>query len=136
MTRAAQIMWEADCGCVPVVDDDGKPIAVVTDRDLCMAAYTRGQSLSSMSVSTAASRRLISVRQDAEIATAEHLMREYRVRRLPVVSSDGRLVGILSVNDLARRVQDGRPRNDLSSEGVVMTLAEICTPSAPNTALH
>ena len=136
MTRAAQIMWDVDCGCVPVVDDDGRPIAVITDRDICMAAYTRGLTLSAMSVASAAARRVIAVREDETIATAEQLMREYRLRRLAVVSADGRLVGVLSLSDLGRRVLDRPCRGALSSDGVVTTLAVICAPSRTDTSVH
>jgi CBS domain-containing protein len=127
LSHAAQIMWEADCGCVPIVDADGRPVAMLTDRDICMAAYTRGLSLGDMSASSAASHRLISVRADAALATAEQLMREYRIRRLPVVDADGKLVGILSMNDLARRAR----RHEVSAEGVVKTLAAVCEPPLP-----
>jgi CBS domain-containing protein len=41
--HAAHIMWTRDCGCVPVVDGDGHVVGMVTDRDVCMAAYTQGR---------------------------------------------------------------------------------------------
>jgi CBS domain-containing protein len=132
--RAAQIMWETDCGCVPVVDAEGKPVAMITDRDVCMAAYTRGQTLAEMSVWSAASRRLISVTEDDALATAEQLMREYRIRRLPVVDATGKLVGVLSMNDLARAARNGHRRGDISAEGIVKTLAAVCTPPAHTAA--
>jgi CBS domain-containing protein len=125
LTRAAQIMWEADCGCVPVVDAEGKPIAMVTDRDACMAAYTRGRRFSDMTVSSAASKRVVSVRQDDELAVAEHLMREYQIRRLPVVDDHGRLVGLLSMNDLVRRAHESPRPSGVSVEGVLKTLAAV-----------
>ncbi len=42
---AARLMWERDCGCVPVVDRDNVVVGIVTDRDICMGAYTQGCSL-------------------------------------------------------------------------------------------
>ena len=128
LVRAAQIMWEHDRGCVPVLDGGGRVVAVITDRDVCMAAYTRGLPLRDMSVGSAASRRLISVVAGDEVATAEQLMREYQIRRLPVVDSAGKLLGMLSTTDLARRARDGHRFEELSAEGVVKTLAAICTP--------
>jgi CBS domain-containing protein len=126
--RAAEIMWEADCGCVPVVDGEGRVTAMITDRDICMAAYTRGQALHEMNVATAASRRVVTVMAGDELATAEQLMREYRVRRLPVVNRDGKLVGLLSMNDLARRARS--TSKEVSAEGIVKTLAAICAAPA------
>jgi len=128
--HAAQIMWDADCGCVPVVDEGGKPVAMITDRDICIAAYTRGKTLSELMVSGAASHHIFTVRPDDEIATAEQRMRQFRVRRLPVVDQEGKLVGILSVNDLARHARAGQRREELSAEGVVKTLAAVCSPRA------
>src|SRR5260370_33741780 len=59
LNRAAQIMWEKDCGCVPVVDRAARLIAMLTDRDICMAAYTRGGTLKDIRVSAAMSYELI-----------------------------------------------------------------------------
>jgi CBS domain-containing protein len=133
VSRAAQIMWEADCGFVPVVNEEGRVVSIITDRDICMAAYTRGLALSDIRVGTAASRRLLTVSPDEEIATAEQLMREFKIRRLPVVDGAGKLVGVLSMNDLVRRTHNNTHRwSDPSAEGVVKTLAAICSP--PNIA--
>jgi predicted transcriptional regulator len=53
LNTAAQIMWEHDCGCVPVVDTENRVIGMITDRDICMAAYTRGEPLQTLRVETA-----------------------------------------------------------------------------------
>ncbi len=45
LSTAAQMMWDHDCGAVPIVDGQGQPIAMLTDRDICMAAQFTGQSL-------------------------------------------------------------------------------------------
>jgi CBS domain-containing protein len=47
LEQAAAIMWESDCGCVPLVDSEGKVTGMITDRDVCMAAYTQGRTLAS-----------------------------------------------------------------------------------------
>lgn len=129
--HAAQIMWETDCGCVPVVDDEGRAVAMLTDRDVAMAALTRGVTLHEMRVASASSSRLVVARPGDELATAEQLMREFQVRRLPVVGDDGRLLGVLSINDLVRR---GQGKDGASAEGLVKTLAAVCTPPAPASA--
>jgi CBS-domain-containing membrane protein len=48
LDRAAQLMWDNDCGCVPVVDEKQRVHGIITDRDICMSAYTSGQSLKSL----------------------------------------------------------------------------------------
>ena len=130
LSRAAQVMWESDCGCIPVVDGEGRAVAMLTDRDICMAAYTRGQPLSDMTVASAASGRLISVQPEDTLATAEQRMREHKVRRLPVVGSDGKLVGLLSINDLVRHARMGHRSMDASADSIVKTLLAICQPVA------
>jgi predicted transcriptional regulator len=61
MNLAAQLMWENDCGSLPVVDESRRPIAMITDRDICMCAYIRGLPLAALPVSTAMSRTLVSL---------------------------------------------------------------------------
>jgi CBS domain-containing protein len=128
LEHAAQIMWENDCGCVPVVDREGKTVGMITDRDICMAAYTQGGALWQMPVGLAASRSVISVRENDPIETAQELMRQHRIRRLPVVDGDGHPIGVLSMNDVARRAHVGHWHDGSSGDTVVRTLAAICTP--------
>jgi CBS domain-containing protein len=134
LERAAQIMWENDCGCVPVVDGDGKAVAMITDRDICMAAYTQGRALWQLPVGLAASRTLVSVYETDSIETAEQLMQQHRIRRLPVVDAASHPVGILSMNDVARRTHVGHRQNGANADRVVRTLAAICTPATQPTA--
>ncbi len=100
--RGAQIMWERDCGAVPVLDQEGLVVAMLTDRDLCMASMTQGRALSEIRVSSAMSRNLWSCRPEDDLFQAEAVMRARKVRRLPVVDGQGKLLGILSLTDLAR----------------------------------
>jgi CBS domain-containing protein len=134
LSQAAQVMWESDCGCVPVVDGDGKAVGMITDRDICMAAYTQGLPLSQMQVKSAASRNLVCVRENDSLETAEGLMQKHQIRRLPVIDTSGRLLGILSMNDLVRRLHVGHRHGDLSSDAIARVLAAICTPAVHATA--
>jgi CBS domain-containing protein len=129
LERAAQIMWDLDCGCVPVVDAEGRAVAMVTDRDVCMAAYTQGKALWQLPVGLAASRRLVSARPDDPIEAAQELMEQYRVRRLPVLDADGRPVGILSMNDVTRGAHSQPGRRSLTPNAVVRTLVAIGAPA-------
>ncbi len=128
MSHAARIMWENDCGAVPVVDDTGKVVGMITDRDLCMAAFTRDQPLSRMSVASACSDLLVAVRAGDSIEAAERMMQKHQVRRLPVTDDDGRPVGMLSLNDLARHARPGRGGDELDPRTILSTLAAIGTP--------
>ena len=128
LNQAAQITWERDCGCVPIVDGDGRTVGMVTDRDICMAAYTQGLPLQEIPVTSAASDGLVTVREHDSLHTAERLIREHLLRRFPVVDDAGRAVGILSMNDLARAAQNGQRDADLSAEVIARTLAAVCSP--------
>lgn len=124
--RAAQIMWERDCGIVPVTDAEDRVIALITDRDICMATYTKNLPPSSIRVGEVASRTVYSVAADDAVETAERLMQDQQLRRLPVVDSRGRILGLLSLNDLASHARRGRSRkNGLGAEAIEQTLASI-----------
>lgn len=102
LEHAAWLMWEFDCGMIPVVDGEGRAVGVVTDRDICMAAYTQGRALQDIPVSTAMAHHVIAIHADELVDTAEHLMADNQIRRLPVIDGDGKVVGVVSLNDVAR----------------------------------
>jgi CBS domain-containing protein len=136
LQRAAQIMWETDCGVVPVVDAEQRVVGMITDRDICMAAYTKGLPLWEIGVSSAMAKQVHGVREDDPLEVVEKLMRRAQIRRVPVLDAEARLKGILSMNDLARHAQRsaGRRTNGLSGDSIVNTLASICEPRAATSA--
>jgi CBS domain-containing protein len=127
---AARLMWEYDCGCVPVTDEQGRPLAMLTDRDVCMASFTQGRAPSELRVKSAMSNTLHAVGPRDPLSKAERLMQEFQVRRLPVVDAGGRLVGLLSMNDIARESARERPQRHkaVTSDDVAATLASVCRP--------
>jgi CBS-domain-containing membrane protein len=101
-------MWEHDCGVVPVTaegDGSTRVVGMLTDRDICMAAYTQGRALTEIPVASAMSRQLYSCRASDALAVALKVMETNRVHRLPVVDQDEHLVGVLSLADIAREAQ-------------------------------
>ena len=131
--RAAQIMWEKDCGCLPVVDnvDSARVVrAVITDRDVCMAALTQGVALTETSVASAMSRSLTVCSPDDPLGTVEDLMRQGQIRRVPVVDADGVLVGMISLGDIARYLQPRIQQAPGSVAQLFETLAGISEPRA------
>lgn len=127
LARAAQIMWEHDCGCVPVVDANNHVTGIVTDRDGFIAAYVRGQSLNTIPVATAMAHKVLTCRTDDDVDTAERILRDGQIRRIPVLDAEGRLAGLLSLNDLARRVKPAAKRttDGLSGDAIALTIAAI-----------
>ena len=115
---AARVMQSEDTGVVPVVDN-GRVLAMVTDRDIVVRVVAEGGSLSSP-VSTIATDGVVCAEPEMSTREASDLMSEYQVRRLPVVEND-RLVGIVSIGDLAvKEGKDSRTGDTLQSisEGV------------------
>lgn len=123
--RAAQIMWERDCGSVPVVDGEGRLVGMITDRDLCMAAYTGGGRLCETNVSRAMSTAVHACGPDDPLDEVLRTMRVHQVRRVPVTAADGRLVGLISLSDLARKLPAASAE---TCSALLRTLAEVSAP--------
>jgi CBS domain-containing protein len=134
LSAAASRMWERDCGALPVVAGNGQVAGMLTDRDICMATWSRGTAPELISVKDAMSTKLVTCFADDEVQDAAAAMRSSQVRRLPVVDADQCLVGVLSLADIARTAaaaNDPRQRDELS-RGIVSTLAVISQPPLPS----
>jgi CBS domain-containing protein len=131
-SAAVQIMWECDCGSVPVKEDDSeRVVGMITDRDICVASWSRDCSPSTIPVSEAASKKLYACSPDDSVAAVQELMSRRQVRRVPVLDKDGHLLGIVSLADIATeaRKEDTRAgASELSPTELVSTLRTICTP--------
>ncbi len=128
LDRVAAIMVEHDCGCVPLVDAEGKVVAMITDRDVCKAAYEEAKPLSQIPASIFASPGVTAVHESTPLEAVESRMRDSQVRRMPVVDSDEHLVGILTLSDIA--VEAGIAAGHyggLSPEAITQTLAAVST---------
>ncbi len=130
VATAASRMWDGDLGCVPVVAENGRVVGMVTDRDICMPALTRGRPLHEIPVTRAMSKEIFSCAPNATLIEAQEIMRAGHVRRLPVIDSDFCLVGIVSLGDLAHLAghQIGCKNPDVSAQEVVATLTAVCEP--------
>ncbi len=99
--QVAKMMVEHDVGSIPVLDSDGRLEGIVTDRDLCCEIIAEGCSITTP-ISELMSEPVHTVQPDASLEEVESRMRQYRIRRLPVVDDDNRLKGFISIGDLAR----------------------------------
>lgn len=127
--RAAALMWEHDCGCLPVCTPGTRQVeGIITDRDICMAAYIRRQPLMDITVAEAMRRPVRVCAPTDSLAQVQQIMVEAKIRRLPVVDGEGNLAGIISLTDLAHeaRRQQTRQTRDLTGHDVTVTLASIC----------
>jgi CBS domain-containing protein len=123
---AARIMWDHDCGALPVVDNEGHAVGMLTDRDICMAAYTQGKRLNQIGVRSAMAASVLACHVNDSVEAVERVMQEGRVRRVPILDDDRRVVGIVALNDLARHA--ARARKGGVDREIVTTLAAICEP--------
>jgi len=126
LDAAAQVLWDLDCGFVPVTDGAGVLVGVLTDRDLCMASYTQGKPLAAVPVVAAMAGEPSTCAADDDLKAAMKVMQQARVHRLPVVDAQGVLCGVLSSNDLIHACL-ARPAA-VSAKVVMETLASIKEP--------
>jgi CBS domain-containing protein len=124
LAAAAALMWQTDCGVLPVVVNGGKAVGVITDRDIAIAVGTRGRPPQELRVDEVIQGPVIACTLDDDVRTALKTMRKDRVRRLPVLSDDGVLKGILSLNDVVLHAQKGN--KELDYDDVVSTFKAIC----------
>jgi len=132
LNRAAQLMWEGDCGALPVVDEQHHVISMVTDRDICMGSYLQAVPLWGAPVSSVMSKELFTCSPEDDVDDVERLMREKRIRRVPVVGGAGELVGIVTLGDLARCSQSSAFQKALGGLAITRTLAAISEPRPPH----
>jgi CBS domain-containing protein len=133
LAAAAASMWEHGCGLLPIVDDQGKVSAVLTDRDICIALGTRNQRACELKVTDVAYQPAVLCNADNDLRSALRIMAAARVRRLPVVDHEGCLVGVLSLDDvtLQARHHGDTDRPPVSFEDVMHTLRAIYNTSGP-----
>lgn len=99
---AAKLMETRNAGCVIALGGDGKPRGILTDRDIALRVMRRGLDAAETSVESVLEPDLVTLRPSATLTSAMRRMRSYGVRRLPVVDSDGALVGLFDWNDAVR----------------------------------
>jgi CBS domain-containing protein len=109
LRHAAQKMKSWDVGALPICQND-KLVGVITDRDIAIRAVAEGQNPDS-NVGDTMTPGLIYCYDDENIEQAAKLMEQKQIRRLPIVNRSKRLVGIVSLGDLATRLRDATLTN-------------------------
>jgi CBS domain-containing protein len=128
LSDAGWSMWEGDCGILPVVDEAGKVVGVITDRDICMSVSTKYRPAAEITVREAFTGKVLTCHGHDDVRDALTIMRQVGIRRIPVVDGRGRLEGILSLNDIALASQSDRSPKpaDVTYEDVALAMKSIC----------
>lgn len=125
LESSAMLMWNNDCGALPVVDSSGKPIGIITDRDIAMSSVLNHKPLWELRTSdVTGSRPLYSCKENDDISAALKAMQTHRVRRLPVISDSGSLRGIISIDDVVARSEERK--SGISYLDTINTLKAVC----------
>jgi CBS-domain-containing membrane protein len=134
LAAAAKEMWENDCGILPIIKDGKKVVGMITDRDICMATAIRDRAPSSISVEEVMNGNIFSASPEDEVARALKIMREHKIRRLPVLNTEGELEGILSMNDIVLKAKSPNGKKpEIEYAEVIKTYQAICEHRVPMT---
>lgn len=101
LRSVAAIMIEKDCGAVPVTNEEGRPIGIITDRDIVTRTLGVDKDPTTASVRDCMSERCLTVRHDASIDECCNVMEENQIRRVVVVDENGKCRGIVAQADIA-----------------------------------
>ncbi len=131
--EAAELMWKGNCGFLPVVDDQEKVCGVLTDRDICIALGTRNLKAGEVPIGEVMQHRVYACNPEDDIHIALQSMRDGRVRRLAVMDYNGRLAGVVSMDDILLHAEPSSFGNEpeLSANEVVRTYRWIMRKDLP-----
>ena len=131
--EATELMWKGNCGFLPVVGSEEKVVGVVTDRDICIALGTQGRPSGEVPAADVMSKRVYSCAPEDDVRVALGTMREGRVRRLPVINKEGKLVGVISMDDVLLRAEAAGVGKSavVSAEEIVNAFRAINTHQLP-----
>jgi CBS domain-containing protein len=128
LASAAELMLNADCGILPVVEDGGKLVGIVTDRDMYIALATRNRLASQLTVGEVAREAVFTCGPDDDVHSALATMKQHHIRRLPVEGFGRTVAGIVSMNDI---LLAAGPRKAVRNDEVMDTFQAICAHHHP-----
>jgi CBS domain-containing protein len=130
---ASALMWENDCGILPVLNETGELAGILTDRDICIALGTRNRLPSEITAREVMGTSSLICKPADDLRSALEIMREAKVRRLPVVSETGVVEGVVSISDIVLSARRGfavaGTASGVSHGDLVTALQAICSPA-------
>ncbi|MBI5167079.1 MAG: CBS domain-containing protein [candidate division NC10 bacterium] len=100
VAKAAKFMRERGVGCILVLDEEKRPLGILTDRDIVVSVLARGLDPKATRLKQVMTPNVVVAKEDEILLRAARAMAEARIRRLPIVDGKGRVVGIVSVDDI------------------------------------
>jgi CBS domain-containing protein len=128
LAAAAEIMLQGDCGILPVIDEGGRLAGVVTDRDLFIALGTRNARPSAVTIGEVMQGPATTCDPDDDVREVLQVMKDRRIRRVPVAGFGGTVIGIVSMNDL---VLAAGAKKGVRDTDIVDTMRGICAHHHP-----
>ena len=125
---AAAIMRRKNCGIVPVVNAENRVVGVITDRDVCIAGFDRDCPPSEIKLNEFCRKDIIVCQPNEKIGDALKKMRKHQIKRLPVTSQNGELVGIISITDILSTTSKNKKASKKLRKKIISTLLEIGKP--------
>ena len=126
LDQVAMLMWEYNCGSIPVIDGENRPIGIITDRDIAMSCALNHKAPWEMNASTImGSRMLYTCSTHDNLETALSTMKDQKVRRLPVTDSNGFFAGMISIDDIIACSAKGASANKMSYDLTMNTLKAV-----------
>jgi CBS domain-containing protein len=116
--QAAQLMKDEDVGPIPVVADQQtkRLLGIVTDRDLAVKVVAEARQIPAVKVEEVMTRNPVTCHAEDDLQKAIDAMEEHRVRRIPIVDDDGRIVGIIAQADVATRINEPEQTAEVVAE--------------------
>lgn len=118
---AARIMNENHIGCIPVCNDQKNVVGLLTDRDIVLRTVACDKNAKTTPVSEIMTTKVCTCLSDENVEQAQNTMAKYQVRRLPVLDMQNKMVGILSLGDLAHNA------GQIGNQNVSETVENICS---------
>ena len=120
VNEAAKIMGEKHVGCLPVCDENQNICGIVTDRDILLRVVANDKDTNTCQVSEIMTSNVFTCKEDDEMTNAQTQMKENQIRRLPVCDSTNKVVGILTLGNIAQN------DTEIGKQQVSDTLNAIC----------
>ena len=120
LSQVAKLMGEKHVGCIPVCDENNSICGIVTDRDILLRAVACDKDIKNCPISEIMTTNVCACKEDDEVSDAQCKMSKNHIRRLPVCDNNNKIIGILTLGDLAQNT------DEIGKEEVSQTVEKIC----------